>query len=425
MNRELSRARSWFRCLAFGLPFAVAAPLSCAASGVEGEPEEGPVPDAGVLPDAAPPDDGAVGLDAPSDVAAGARCSSGGFCYEALPVPVPLVAVSATSMDQAWAVGGDAIVRWDGTSWKSVYRHDGLTSGTTVSLRAVFAATDDVWAVGSTPFPDRRIHLVRYARGDGGAPVFREVSTEEPSVGDFWSGWLTQSADALWFLEAGSGHVLRFRDAVDGGMTIDRWLPQGESEDDDAYYAWYGLWGFAGDDVFLSGMTCSFGSCTGLLAHYDGASWSLTVLEDPMIVTGMFGTRAPGQPKHLWLEVADASTGARSIRLVPVSSDGGLGVPVLERAVSGCGAFMGSAAAPGAAWLSDGCLVHRWNGSTLEVTPIAVGGEPPGRVNALWAGGADEAWVVGSSLPYKGPKFLELGFAARREGKWLVDGGKP
>ncbi|MCW5837432.1 MAG: hypothetical protein KIS78_33880, partial [Labilithrix sp.] len=422
--RGSCRARSCLRGLAFLAPIAIAAPASCADSGVEREPEADRAPDATVLPDAPPSDGGPPVADASSDVVVDARCSPGGFCYEALPVPVPLVGVSATSMDHAWAVGGDVIVRWDGASWKPAYRYDGATSGTAVTLRAVFVAkADDVWAVGATPFPDRRFFVVRRSQGDGGAPAFRETLTEEPVVGDFWAGWLAPGSDALWLVEAGTGSVLRFREAADGGVATDRWRPQGEPEDG-AFYAWYGLWGF-GADVYVSGTACSFGSCTNLVARYDGESWSTSTFEDPKIVTGMFGTRDLGQPKHLWLELLDSATGARSVRLVPLSSDGGLGAPVVERALSGCGSFVGSAADPGAAWLSDGCLVHRWNGATLEVTPIAVGGEPPGRVNAVWAGSADDAWVVGASLPYQGPNVPELGFAARREGKWAADGGEP
>ncbi len=417
MSVRSSIARSWIRSVAVLTPFAIAAPLACADSGSEPERAEPVVPDASILPDAAPSDtDVSVDADATIDAVA-ERCSSGGFCYEPLPLHAPLVAVSATSMNDAWAVGGDAVVRWDGSAWKTVYQHDAVTSGTTVSLRGVFASkTDDVWALGETPFPDRRFVVVRHVPGDGGAPVFRETLTEEPAEGDFWAGWLTPSSDALWFLASGSSSVLRFRESTDGAIEIDRWSPQGET-DEGTFVAWYGLWGFAADDVYMMGASCFFGACDSLLARYDGASWSVAKVDDPQIVTGMFGTRDPAQPRQLWLESMDPSTGDRSLRLVPVSSDGGLGPPVLDRKLDGCGSLVGSAVGPAAAWLSDGCLVHRWNGTTLDVTPIAVGGEPPGRVNAVWAGSADDAWVVGTSLPYEGPDLPELGFAARRGGK--------
>lgn len=423
MSQRSRRARGGVRFVAFVVPLAVLAPLACADSGDEaGRPQE-PTPDAAVLPEAAVGDEASVDAGASSDAApAAARCSKGGFCYEALPAPVPLAAVSGTSMDDVWAVGGDTIVRWDGASWKVAHRHDALASGTQVSLRAVFAGkTNDVWAVGETPFPERNYFFVRYAAADGGAPAFRELPTEEPVTADFWSGWLTPASDALWFIGAGSSSVLRFRETPEGTMAVDRWMPQGEV-DDGTFYAWYGLWGFAADDIHVVGSACTFGSCENLVARYDGASWTVTRLDEPKLVTGMFGTRDPAQPRQLWLELMDPFSAERAIRLVPLASDGSLGSPIVERSIAGCGSLVGSAAGPGAAWLSDGCLVHRWNGTSLDVIPIAVGGEPPGRVNALWAASAEEAWVTGTSLPYKGPNLPELGFAARRK---AADGGAP
>ncbi|MDF2694381.1 MAG: hypothetical protein K0S65_2764, partial [Labilithrix sp.] len=108
------------------------------------------------------------------------------------------------------------------------------------------------------------------------------------------------------------------------------------------------------------------------------------------------------------------------VRLVPIHDDGTIGAPLFSREhrpwlSSTCSFFLGSVISPTAAWLSDGCLVYRWNGTTLESTPTAIAGEPPGRIDGIWAANADDAWIVGRSSQNAGlPRERWSGFAARR-----------
>ncbi|AKU98754.1 hypothetical protein AKJ09_05418 [Labilithrix luteola] len=59
-------------------------------------------------------------------------------------------------------------------------------------------------------------------------------------------------------------------------------------------------------------------------------------------------------------------------------------------------------------WLSNGCLLYRWDGTSLAMTPTAINGAPVGRVNGLWGNAAGRAWIAGEGLE------SGVGFAARR-----------
>ena len=76
-------------------------------------------------------------------------------------------------MNDAWAVARDAILRWDGTSWKAVYHHAGI-GGAEPELFGIWVTKhDDVWALA-------RGALIRYSARDGGAPDF--ANTVAPSA---------------------------------------------------------------------------------------------------------------------------------------------------------------------------------------------------------------------------------------------------
>ena len=89
-----------------------AAVLFACATNVEIGHQEMPEEDAGTaqtIPDAGLPDEDAA-ADAPTDVAfdgviTGA-CSTDGFCYHPVPIQMPLVAVSGSSMNDVWAAAG-------------------------------------------------------------------------------------------------------------------------------------------------------------------------------------------------------------------------------------------------------------------------------------------------------------------------------
>jgi hypothetical protein len=182
----------------------------------------------------------------------------------------------------------------------------------------------------------------------------------------------------------------------------------------------------------LLGEICFPAACDhGAIAHYDGTVWSTTLLDTPEFVRGMFGTAAPDQARQLWLWRSDhiASTIdyhllKPALELVPVLDDGHVGAPIFTRSVNGlpakgtaapqCERISGSAVSPSAAWFSDGCFVYRWNGTELARMPTAVEGIPPGDTNGVWAESAENAWVVGTSVPYQGPDLPDTGFAAYR-----------
>ena len=97
-------------------------------------------------------------------------CSEGGFCREPLPVHQPLVAVTAASADDVWAVGGNVIVRWNGTSWNTVYQYGGTSEFELVGVWGT--KSDDIWALAVA---DAKAFLVRHASADGGPAAFREI----------------------------------------------------------------------------------------------------------------------------------------------------------------------------------------------------------------------------------------------------------
>ncbi|MDF2692571.1 MAG: hypothetical protein K0S65_954, partial [Labilithrix sp.] len=195
-------------------------------------------------------------------------------------------------------------------------------------------------------------------------------------------------------------------------------------------------------DVYLGGQCLSGDACPegprAALAHYDGSSWSFTVHDPAGIVTGLAGTRAGEQPRQLWIRTEDqfmrypdaVTPVSGRILLAPVSASGGIEAPLFEKPLtwaSGCNVFSASVVGPSAAWLSNGCLLYRWNGSQLVGTPFSRGNAPAGVLKGLWAESPDHVWIVGQSIP-QGPDvvlnqapapplpiaFPISGFAARR-----------
>ena len=360
--------------------------------------------------DASLPDQGADVVPTPGDAGA---CSEAGFCREPLPVHEPLVGVTASSADDAWTTGGDVVLHWDGTSWKTVYQYRG--TATSFAFVGIWGTKlDDLWALGVA---DSRAFLVRGGSADGGAPALREVVAEDDlSPYDEYHGWLAPSADELWLLERYSRQVRRMRQLPDRSIVIDDVTPPMTGDGPESELTWESLWGFAPDDVYIGGHECPDILCNephGALAHYDGAAWSITLLDSSESVSAIVGTTGADQPRQLWLGRDKA------VQLVPLTSEGGIGAPLYTQTIMtevyDCSHLIGAAVSPALAWLSNGCVVYRWNGATLDVMPVSSKAIPTAYLKGIWAGKAGEAWIVGESLDH-GPDALNTGFTARRKG---------
>jgi len=393
--------------------------FACAAGNEEpkAEPNPGSDPtllDAGAA-EATPTDDGGEGS-TPS------TCSKDGFCYVTLPPLGPLLAVSASSADDAWMVPehSGAILRWNGTVVKEVYEYEGA-SPPSITFQGIWAETkDSVWApaLGS----DGHIFVVRHASpSGGGAPEFRELQTQE-AASAIVALWGTGAGDALWLVTDRA--VLRLHE--DGaGAVVDNLSPTSDAPDA-ARYFWRGIWGFAPDDVYVAGSVCFSAACTlddtqGVIGHYDGASWSITTLATTSQVSSLHGMLA-GSDRQLWYDTVEAKPSTAPEKtyigktyLVSVTNEGGPGTPIFSHEAAdspACTTQIGHAA-PSSGWFSGGLLLCRWTGTSLEPVQTALGSRPIAQqVRGIWAGNADDVWVVGTAVTRDGlPK---RGFAARR-----------
>lgn len=404
-----------------GTAFALSLLFACANSEVASGPPPSLAPDAGpqVVPDAEP--DAADVPDATAAVPG--KCSRGGFCYVSMPVLAPLIAVSASSIDDAWMLPKDTqtILRWDGTSLKEVYEYTGTTPET-ITFRAIWAEKkDNVWAVATD---EDRYYIVRYAPTGGGPAVFREYPTEQLApiyTGIAWgnSVWGTPSSDALW-VAAGSA-ILRFRDngsgsgSGSGALAVDRFVPLSVTG---GYYQWFSVWGFGDKDVYLGGGEYAGSVSRAAIAHYDGTAWSIKTFDSGNeSVYSLRGTPV-GQPRQLW-STRWQDPRRSSTRILPIGAAGQLGEELLVSEMPACNGRFGGAATPMDGWFSNGLLVCRWTGTKFEDVPTSVGGLPVvQQVNGVWAGSADDAWIVGASATGRG------GFAALRT-RATAEGGKP
>ncbi len=401
--------------------------------------DDGGASDAFVLPEASP-------VDAEADVQgadAGSRdadtCSEGGFCSVPVQGLVSLVGVGASSMNDAWAIARNAILRWDGSAWKKVYVHDG-TSPDFYAIHVV--APDDVWVLGTGI-------IVRYSALGSAPPTFRSyASSFHGSAADVTASWMDPSSRELWTAaDAKAKGVVgyRYREQSDGSITevsmLDAPISFPWSTPDAMFFA-RSIFGFASDDVYVGGDLCNVGGkCQssaerdryGAIAHYDGQTWSMVAtLDKAQRVSAMFGVAGPDSSRRLWVLSGTPSVSrSSSLRLLPVAADGALGAAEFTRTIqidsppasplksvsSGCSRLMGSVLSANEAWFSDVCFVYRWNGSSLDVVSTAINGLPLGHVMGIWGGSADQAWLVGEYARSSDPAgTLPLGFAAKREG---------
>jgi hypothetical protein len=419
-NSARTRARRAETALGAASIFVLGLLFACANS----EDGAGPSPEAGVqMPDGGSDtsvSDSTV-EDALTDVpvVVPGQCSKGGFCFVSLPVQAPIIAVSASNVDDAWMLPNETqtILRWDGSALNQVYEYTGATPAK-VSFGAIWAEKkDNVWAVASDS--NFRFFVVRYAPVDGGPPVFRELPTEEFAT-NYLPGarvnsiWGTAASDTLWV--AAGQSVLRLHDNGGSTLAVDRFMPSG-GPGDRFQYQWYSIRGFADDDIYVGGQGSSPAWGTrGALAHYDGTAWSIQTFDGNEAVLSLRGTTA-GQTRQLWYS-RWRNLGQVSTRLASIGEDGGLGEGLFTVSSPACNATVGDAVTPTAGWFSNGLVVCRWTGTTLEDTATALGGRPiVQKVNAIWAGSADDTWIVGESTAFGG-------FAARRT-RATADGGTP
>lgn len=407
---------------ALGTLAALIALLACAESSTTSNPDDGEqnqtdddasIPK--VTPEAGPDVEGGS---TDRDASVRGTCSSGGFCTTPLPVSFPLFALAARD-SEAWALGARGILRWDGGAWSHVYA---TTIDPTGAHHGVWTAKeDDVWVA-----TDKKI--VRYSKQGTTAPAFREY----PNTLAVQGSWLDTSTNVLWEVVRqtdGLSAVHRFRDAVDDGVTaedgaIPIWPAEGGS------YRWSSIWGFGSTDVYVGGERCMIDDCTwspwalrAAIAHYDGTTWSVTLLDEQQSLLGIVGTPGASEPRSLWLWVGYRTLynpSTTSLRFVPIESDGSFGAPVVTKEMpmppaepsmkAPCSHVLGSMQSANAGWLSNGCLLYRWDGNDLEPTGTAINGIPVGRVNALQGSGAGVVWIAGEGLE------SGVGFAARRAG---------
>jgi hypothetical protein len=391
--------------------------LFACATNVELTGPETPQPDAGPATTIAEASVDAS-TDAPADVAIDGivtgACTSGGFCFQPVPIQAPLAAISGSSANDVWTVGGGAILRHRGTQWEQVYEYSGTTPES-ITMSGIWALhPDNVWATATDS--SSRLMIVRYASKGGGSPSFYEVPT---TLSGTQATWVTPAADALWAAN-GSGTITRLVEDGNGGIAREDFTPKA-SPDDKKNYNWSSLWGFAPDDVYAGGQEQSFfggGTTPPMIAHYDGTAWTITVLPVPVgsSTDALRGTQPAGQ-QQLWSSTRQSSIDGNvfTASLYPIE-DGGIGPAIVTNVVtpsSPCGSTYAWASSPTSAWISGGKVLCHWDGTKLEPVSTSLGGLPTGFVRGIWAASDDDVWIVGEAVP-QGLGFPAGGFAAHR-----------
>jgi len=324
------------------------------------------------------------------------------------------------------------LLRWDGTSLTQAYAYSGASPSNITFARIWAKKKDVVWAVAQAS--DEQLFFVRYASPvGGGAPAFRELATQA-SASAILSVWGQPAGDALWIVT--DRGVLRVREDAGGALVDDMSPPIGA--EDTNQYSWRGVWGFGPDDIYVAGKVCPPDWCEpadsrGVLAHYDGTSWSITTIESASELLSLHGT-APGSERQLWYDSREPQLSSGPFGetiyvdmtyLVPVANEGQLGAPLYSRSMKdapACASRVGDMAAPSSGWFSGGLLVCHWTGTTFEPVKVALGERPiVEKVNGIWAGGEDDVWIVGAAVTR--PGLPARGFAARRT-KATAKGGQ-
>jgi hypothetical protein len=222
-------------------------PLNPAPSGVY-PPAPQPTQDGGVV--ASVPDGGAP--------ARTGVCTVDGWCWTQ-PAPFAIGAGGITglwgsSANDLWAVGGDMIAHFDGTTWT------GELGVPTVSAIGGSSASD-VWAVGAGGMVLHRTTAAWAQVASGTTQALRGV----------WG----QGPKSAWFVGDG-GTILRY-----DGTSLSA-SSSGTSEPLSA------VWGAADNDVYVTG-----GGNQRTILHWDGAKWSKSVIGTYNVgFTGLWGSAA-------------------------------------------------------------------------------------------------------------------------------------
>lgn len=273
-----------------------------------------------------------------------------------------LADVHAVSPDEAYAVGGTRVLRYNGRTWaafgdptpdralRGVWAHDGVVfavgdggtlarraageltwtlddAGVDVDLYAVYGrAADDVWAVGDET---RVLHFdgTSWEQVHSGSnihlrAVWVDATTTGPdgviAVGT--AGRLVRHDGAAWTNQQIAAGTVTLHDvlgldgtlfAVGTGATITLKTPQaatwkGQASNDSKSRDLYALAGGSDHDVVAVG-------ASGAVIHYDGAKWNVQVPVGPVYVASQLVsvTRAAGGGEAAWMAVGASGGGLR------------------------------------------------------------------------------------------------------------------
>lgn len=273
--------------------------------------------------------DGAPGADGGGIVVNDAAQLDAGTWVDATP-PMPLgagSAVATTGPTNVWVTGNGPILRYDGTSWTSVFDDSLSTFG---SLWAT--SPTDAWAVGYYPGPNSML-AGSIAHWDGAA--WADVKNA-PATNQLFRVWGSGPSD-VWVvgdevvgggLEAiilhfdGSAWSIAYTEAIQdfgsvwGSGPDDVWASGlGDTVHFDGK-TWskagptsasvhaFGLWGTGPRDVWAWGT--EDGGDNGEIFHYDGSRWSAgTPLGASLSLSEMWGS----SPTNIWAVGVDGTSG--------------------------------------------------------------------------------------------------------------------
>ncbi len=211
--------------------------------------------------------------------------------------------IDAAASNDVWAVGSTSVPaqHWDGASWSAspIELPSGARSGSLMSITAL--SSDDVWAVGS------------YVKGGthtltehwGGSAWTRVPSPDSPSGGaSYFRGVGARAPDDVWAVGYSSGGILGEQPFIEHwngsawAVVPSPTFPSGEND-------LFAVAPVAADDVWAVGMVGS--PWDGVIEHWDGTSWSVARLV-PDVLTSFSGVRAVSAD-DVWA-VGNSSTGS-------------------------------------------------------------------------------------------------------------------
>jgi hypothetical protein len=230
-----------------------------------------------------------------------------------------LYAISALSAGDAWAVGsvydgiGDSalVQHWDGTAWRITTTPPAGSAAYLVSVAPI--APDDVWTVGTWTDAMGRV-LTLAEHWDGSA--WSIVPTPSPgSIASYLAAVTAVATDDVWSVgyqvtDAGVYQTLALH------WNGSRWrvvpTPDPGSGDD----LLNGIAAVASDDVWAAGFfESASGETKTLIAHWDGAAWSVTSSPDPGAVSNSLTAVHARARDDAWA-VGSFHDGANNVSLV-------------------------------------------------------------------------------------------------------------